>query len=79
MRWTITEQNKRIMSAFFTDFWALVKESYEIPQEPQANALYWRTLILWCDKLMKKYNGDPVICRLVVSYIDGQSDRQKNM
>lgn len=77
--WTITEDHRRSMSAFFTDFWALVKAAYEIPQEPQANALYWRTLVLWSDALMKKYNSDPMMCGLVMAFIDGQSERQANI
>lgn len=75
--WTITEDHRRSMSAFFSDFWALVKAAYEIPQEPQANALYWRTLVQWSDALMKKYNSDPMICGLVMAFIDGQSEKQQ--
>lgn len=78
MQWTITEEHRQEMAAFFADFWQMIKASYEIPQEPQANAEYWRTLITWSDELMKKYSCNPVISRLVISYIDAQTEKQQD-
>ena len=75
MQWTITEEHRQEMAAFFADFWQMIKASYEIPQEPKANSLYWRTLVQWCDELMNKHGSDPTANRLVVAYLDAQADR----
>ena len=62
-----------------TDFWKLIKASYEIPADTESGSdHYWATLVKWCDALMKKYNSDPVINRIVAGYLDGQSDRACN-
>lgn len=77
--WKITEEHKETMSAFMGDFWQIVKASYEFPDPESAdNDHYWKSLIHWSDVLMKKYgNGaDPIINRVVMGYLDGQSIRQ---
>lgn len=75
-KWTITEEHKQVQSKFMTDFWQLIKASYEIPADTAPDHdHYWSTLVKWCDALMKKYKGDPVINRIVAGYLDGQSDK----
>ena len=74
--WKISEEHKQTMSSFMTDYWQLIKASYEIPADTDpSHDHYWKTLVYWCDALMKKYNGDPVINRIVAGYLDGQSDK----
>lgn len=74
--WKITSDHKEYMSGFMTDFWKLIKASYEIPDTDSDH--YWQTLVHWCDALMKKYDSgnDPVINRMVIGYLDGMSCRQ---
>lgn len=75
-KWTISEEHKRQMSAFLSDFWSLIKASYEFPDdEDPGHDHYWSTLIKWADALGKKYDCDPVIRRMIIGYIDGQSIR----
>ena len=75
-KWTITDEHKQTLSSFMTDFWRLIKASYEIPADTDpAHDHYWTTLVKWCGALMEKYNGDPVINRVVAGYLDGQSDK----
>lgn len=75
-KWTIKDTHKQTMSSFMTDFWQMIKASYEIPADTDSGSdHYWSTLVKWCDALMKKYNSDPVINRIVAGYLDGQSDK----
>jgi hypothetical protein len=74
-KWIISEEHKQTMSEFMADFWKLIKASYEIPGDEAEEDHYWVTLIRWSDALMKKYKADPVIIRMIMGYIDGQSDR----
>ena len=73
--WTIKEDHKQTMSAFMADFWAMVKESYEMPDgsDKAMEDHYWSTLVKWADALGKKYDCDPVISGMIVGYLDGQS------
>lgn len=76
MHWGITEEHKAHLSAFFADFWNLIKASYEVPEvEDPDSDLYWQSLIMHCDVLMKKHD-DPLVNRLVMGYLDTQSCRQ---
>ena len=76
MAWEITEEHKKQMSLFMTDFWSLVKASYEMPDEPKEESdHYWSTLVRWADALSRKYNGDPVINGIILGYLDGQSNK----
>ena len=76
MSWNITEEHKTHLSAFFTDFWHLVKAFFEAPEvEDPDSDQYWQSLIMQCDALMKKHN-DPLINRLVMAYLDAQSCKQ---
>ena len=79
MTWDITEEHKETMSAFMSDFWKVIKASYEIPpEEPKPdNDHYWVTLIKWSDALSKKYDGDPVINGIILGYLDGMSAKSK--
>lgn len=70
MNWNITEEHKTHLSAFFTDFWSLIKASYEVENSDQ----YWETLVKWCDALMTKHD-DPMVNRIVMAYLDSQSIR----
>jgi hypothetical protein len=74
--WTISDEHKEIMSAFMTDFWKLIKASYEFPSDisPVHNH-YWNTMVKWCDALIRKYDCNSTITRMVMGYLDGQSDR----
>lgn len=75
MSWNITAEHKAHLSAFFTDFWSLIKASYEVPEvEDPDSDLYWQSLIEHCDVLMTKHD-DPMVNRLVVAYLDSQSIR----
>lgn len=75
-KWIISEEHKKNMSAFMSDFWALIKASYEFPaDEDPGHDHYWETLVKWCDALMNKYRSDPVITAIVSGYLDGQSRR----
>ena len=77
MKWEITEEHKQQMSEFMTDFWKVIKASYEMPQKDDKSAVdhYWATLVKWADALSKKYNGDPVINGIILGYLDGQSNK----
>ena len=76
MHWSITEEHKAHLSAFFADFWNLIKASYEVPEvEDPDSDLYWQSLIEHCDVLMKKHD-DPLVNRLVMGFLDAQSCRQ---
>ena len=76
MGWNITAEHKARMSAFFTGFWEIVKESFEAPDvgDPGSDR-YWTTLIQRCDGLMNRFN-DPMVNRLVMAYLDAQSCKQ---
>ena len=75
----ITEEHKKTMSAFFSAFWEIVKGSYEVPAADDPDAgLYWETLLKQCNVLMNRFN-DPLINRLVMAYLDGQSCRKDNL
>lgn len=73
--WEINEDHKKVMSAFMSDFWTMVKKSYEMPEgdDKEQEDHYWSTLIKWADALGKKYDCDPVISGIIVGYLDGQS------
>ena len=75
--WEINEEHKKTMSAFMSDFWNMIKASYEMPAESDQTGTdhYWATLVKWADALMKKYDADPVINSMVLGYLDGQSNR----
>lgn len=76
MGWSITEEHKKQLSTFFTDFWILVKRFNEPPEaEASDSDLYWQSLIKQCDALMKKHD-DPLVNRLVMGFLDAQSCRQ---
>lgn len=77
MAWEIKEEHKKTMSGFMTDFWSLIKASYEMPPDSDkaASDHYWSTLVKWADALSKKYNGDTVITSIVLGYLDGQSKK----
>ena len=76
LMWTISEEHKETMSAFMSDFWKLIKASYEFPSDiSPLHDHYWNTLVKWSDALVRKYDSDPTIARIVIGYIDGQSDR----
>lgn len=79
MAWEITEEHKETMSAFMSDFWKVIKASYEMPpEEPKSdNDHYWVTLIKWSDALSKKYKSDPVINGIILGYLDGMSAKSK--
>lgn len=75
-KWTISEEHKKQMSAFLSDFWALIKASYEFPaDEDPGHDHYWETLVKWNDALITKYKSDPVVAGIVIGYLDGQSRR----
>ena len=75
--WEITEEHKQTMSDFMTDFWKLVKATYEMPAESNKSVEdhYWSTLTRFADALSKKYDGDPVINGIILGYLDGQSSK----
>lgn len=77
MSWEISEDHKKIMSAFMTDFWKLIKASYEMPEDTdkEASDHYWATVVKWVDALSKKYNGDVTINCMLLGYLDGQSNK----
>ena len=77
MAWEITDEHKQKMSAFMTDFWKLVKASYEMPPdgEKEGSDHYWSTLVRWADALSKKYDGDVVIACIILGYLDGLSKK----
>ena len=72
-QWKITEDNKKVMSAFMADFWNMVKASYEIPEDD--NDHYWSTLVKWADALGNKYHADKTVMGIVLGYLDGQSNK----
>ena len=76
--WKIKEDHKTIMSAFMADFWKLVKASYEMPEDDEGINHYWATMIKWADALGKKYDSDPVICGMILGYLDGLSVKSNN-
>ena len=77
MAWEITEEHKQQMSGFMTDFWSLIKASYEMPsdEDKEASDHYWVTIAKWADALSKKYNGDTVMSCIILGYLDGQSKK----
>ena len=81
MAWEINEEHKKQMSGFMTDFWKMVKASYEMPSDSQEEASdhYWFTLTRWADALSKKYDGDPVINGIILGYLDGQSNKSNGI
>ena len=75
-KWIISEEHKKMMSSFMSDMWKVIKASYEFPADDDpGHDHYWSTLIKWADALGKKYDCDPVIRRMIIGYIDGQSIR----
>lgn len=75
-KWIISEEHKKMMSSFMSDMWKVIKASYEFPADDDpGHDHYWSTLIKWSDALGKKYDCDPVIRRMIIGYIDGQSIR----
>lgn len=76
--WKIKGEHLKIMSAFMTDFWLMIKASYEMPEDDDKVDHYWSTLVKWADALGKKYDGDPVISGMIVGYLDGQSIKSNN-
>lgn len=77
MAWMITDEHKKQMSDFMSDFWKMIKASYEMPPstDKRENDHYWYTIVKWADALSKKYNGDPVINGIILGYLDGQSNK----
>ena len=72
--WTISDEHKETMSAFMADFWKLIKASYEFPSDiSPVHDHYWNTMVKWCDALIRKYDCDPTITRMVMGYLDGRS------
>ncbi len=72
-KWKITDEHKETVSKFMTDFWSLVKASYEAPddEDKQASDHYWSTMMNWADALSKKYN-DVILNGIIIGYLDGQ-------
>ena len=81
MAWEISEEHKKQMSSFMTDFWNLVKATYEMPsdEKKEASDHYWHTLVKWSNILSKKYAGDPVINGIIIGYLDGQSNKSNGV
>ena len=77
MAWEITEEHKQQMSGFMTDFWKMVKASYEAPSEEnkEDHDHYWVTIVKWADALSKKYHGNQMINGIILGYLDGQSNK----
>ena len=74
--WKINDDHMKTMSAFMSDFWRLIKASYEIPKDGDDH--YWQTLVKWADALGTKYDGDKTIMGIILGYIDGQSVRSNS-
>lgn len=75
-KWKISDIHKQTMSSFMTDFWDLIKASYEFPDdEDPEHDHYWSTLVKWCDALMTKYRSNKTINGIVCGFINGQSYR----
>lgn len=60
-----------------SDFWAMIKASYEAPpqEDEKADDHYWTTLVKWSDALGKKYGCDPILCGIIMGYLDGQNHK----
>ena len=77
-KWDIKEEHQIVMSAFMSDFWSMIKASYEMPEDDSDVDHYWSTLVKWADALGKKYGCDPVISGMIIGYLDGQSIKSNN-
>jgi len=79
-KWQITDEHKATMSAFMSDFWSLIKASYEMPENnTDVEDHYWTTLVKWADALGTKYNADKVIMGIILGYLDGQSNKANGL
>lgn len=76
-KWDIKEDHQKVMSSFMSDFWSMIKASYEMPEDEDVDH-YWSTLVKWADALGKKYGCDPVISGMIIGYLDGQSIKSNN-
>lgn len=76
-KWDIKEGHQKVMSSFMSDFWSMIKASYEMPEDEDVDH-YWSTLVKWADALGKKYDCDPVISGMIIGYLDGQSIKSNN-
>lgn len=76
-KWDIKEDHQKVMSSFMSDFWSMIKASYEMPEDEDVDH-YWSTLVKWADALGKKYDCDPVISGMIIGYLDGQSIKSNN-
>lgn len=75
-KWTISEEDRKRLSAFMQDFWSLIKASYVFPDkdaDPAGADHYWSTLAKWADALRKKYPDDHITANLIMAYLDTQS------
>ena len=77
IKWDIKEDHQKVMSSFMSDFWSMIKASYEMPEDEDVDH-YWSTLVKWADALGKKYGCDPVISGMIIGYLDGQSIKSNN-
>lgn len=63
-------QDLRVLADFMTDFWKLIKSSYEVRDDDQ----YWSDLTQYAVLLEKKYSGHGLVKKLLLAYLDYQEE-----
>lgn len=70
----ITEQQKKIYSAFMQELWGLVKKY----RNPEPGDAYWNAMIKDCSALSDKYQGDEIITHLLMGLCEGLEAEHMN-
>lgn len=72
-RYQISEAHRKECSMFMTDFWALIKLTFERENTDQ----YWSELVRLADSLGRKYYGNRFAYSMIMAYVDYHSNQAK--
>ena len=69
----ISEVHRKECSMFMTDFWTLIKLTFERENTDQ----YWSELVRLADSLGRKYYGNLFAYSMIMAYVDYHSGQAK--
>ncbi len=72
-RYQISEAHRKECSMFMTDFWTLIKLTFERENTDQ----YWSELVRLADSLGRKYYGNLFAYSMIMAYVDYHSGQAK--
>ena len=56
------------LGKFMTDYWQFMKRFYT--PDPDAGSPYWSNFVLEADELIRKYEGNDFVKKLVFAFMD---------